>query len=106
LFAEALSSSQELDDKSSISSSLAGLAGVIGTLGEPERAARLFGAAEALREAIGVSIQAGDRPDYERSVAATRARLDAEAFEHLWEQGRGAPLDRAIGDALEATEGN
>jgi hypothetical protein len=106
LFAEALSSSQELDDKGSISNSLAGLAGMIGMLGKPECAARLYGAAEALREAIGLHIQAGDRPDYERSVAATRAQLDAEAFEQLWEQGRAMPLDRAIGEALEAAEEN
>ena len=101
LFAEALSSSQELDDKGSISGSLAGLAGIIGILGDPERAARLFGAADALQDAIGVHIHASDRPDYERSVAATRAQVDAETFDHLWKEGRAMPLNQVIEYALE-----
>ena len=105
LFTEALNTSQELDDRSSISSSLAGLAGIIGILGEPERAARLFGVAEALREAIGVNIQAGDRPDYERSLAATRAKLDDATFDDLWGQGRVMSLDQAIAYALEDVTG-
>lgn len=100
LFTEALFTSQELVDKSSISTSLAGIAGITGILGKPERAARLFGAAEALRETIGAQIQAGDRPDYERSVAATRDQLDAETFAQRWAEGKALGLEAVLEDAL------
>ena len=100
LFAELLNTSQELEDRYSISSSLAGLAGIIGILGEPERAASLFGTAEILRETIGANIPAGDRADYERSVAGTRTQMDSKTFESLWQQGREMPLNQVIDYAL------
>jgi predicted ATPase/DNA-binding CsgD family transcriptional regulator len=100
LFAESLNSSHELDDRFSIAGGLGGLAGIIGLQGEPERAIKLFGAAEALRATIGADIAEGDRLDYERSVAAARTLVDVETFERLWNQGRAMPLDQVINDAL------
>ena len=44
------------------------------------RAARLYGAAEALREAIGVPVPEGDRPRYERHTAIASSLVDGEAW--------------------------
>src|SRR5262249_35097114 len=49
------------------------LASIAAAQGDPARAARLWGAAEALSEQIGAPMWPVDRPEYERRVAATRA---------------------------------
>jgi hypothetical protein len=69
----------------------------------PERTARLLGAAEALRAAIGLPLPPAERPDYERTVAAARAQLDEAAFATAWAQGRAMSLDQLVAYALEPT---
>ena len=81
--------------------SLEYLARVAGGLGQPERAARLFGAAEALREAIGAPLPPSGRDDHEREVAAARAHLDEHAFVQALAEGQAMSLEQAIAYALE-----
>jgi predicted ATPase/class 3 adenylate cyclase len=100
LLAEGLALQRELGDQHGIAESLEGLAGVVGVQGQPERAALLFGAAEALRDAMGAPLPPAGRADYERSVAAVRAQLDAAAFAAAWAEGRSTPLEQAIAVAL------
>jgi hypothetical protein len=69
-------------------------------MGQPVQAARLFGAAEALREAIGLSRQSDERAAYDRSVAAVRAQLESATFAAAWAEGHRVPLDQAISEAL------
>src|SRR5439155_5177200 len=90
---EALAMFRELGVRQGIATCLEGLAGVAGREGRGEEAAKLFGAAEALREAISVPLPAYDRADYERSVSIARAPLGESAFEQAWEEGRRTPLD-------------
>src|SRR3712207_7937329 len=52
-YEESLMLCKELGDKMIASESLEGMACVAGTRGASERAAKLFGAGEALREAVG-----------------------------------------------------
>ena len=80
---------------------LSGLAVTSAALGEPERTARLFGAAEALREALGVRWGYGHRERYGRAVALARAALGEEAFAAAWAAGRAMTLDEAVAYALE-----
>jgi len=89
----------ELGDKQGIAESLEALAGLAAAQEQYERAARLFGAVEALREAIGALLPPADRPDYDRSVEATRAGLGEEGFASAWAEGRSIPLDGAIREA-------
>jgi hypothetical protein len=79
---------------------LEGLAEEASAQKQPERAARLFGAAEVLREAGGWPFQEVYRADYEPHVAATRAALGARAFAAAWAKGRATPRDQAYADAL------
>jgi DNA-binding NarL/FixJ family response regulator len=67
----------------------------------PERAARLFGAAEALRGAIGAPRPSGFSDYCERDLAEARASLDEAAFENAWEEGRLMTPERAVECALE-----
>ena len=67
---------------------LEGLAGVVATQGALRWAARLWGAAEALREAIEVPRLPVDRHGYEQAVDTVRAQLEEEDFAIAWQEGR------------------
>ena len=70
---------------------------------EPERAARLLGAAEALREAIGLtrepSVATADGVSYKPILAQIQTTLGAEQFDAAWNAGRSLSLDQAIAEA-------
>jgi DNA-binding NarL/FixJ family response regulator len=93
-----------LGDREAVAECLEGLAALAGAQGEPSTAGRLFGAAEALRGALGKPVDPPDRPRYDRDVATARAQLDPSAFAAAWADGRGAPLDEVIAGALSETE--
>jgi hypothetical protein len=78
---------------------LAGLAGVAGMQGQPEWAARLFGAAEVLGEVLQQRPWGNHRIERERNVAIARAQLDEATFAAAWEAGRGLSLEQAIAEA-------
>lgn len=52
------------------------------------RAARLWGAAESLREAMGMPLPPIENPGYRRSVAAARTQLGGQMFTATWAEGR------------------
>jgi tetratricopeptide (TPR) repeat protein len=68
---------------------LEGLAALAGAKGNAGRAARLWGAAEALREDAGAPNSPVDLPVHERNVAAARAQMDETAWEEAWGRGCG-----------------
>jgi tetratricopeptide (TPR) repeat protein len=90
-----------VDEGRLIALNLEGLAGVAGTQGHMACAARLFGAAAALREAIGAPVSPTDRARYERDVLIVRTALGNEALAREWAEGRALPLEQAIAYALE-----
>jgi tetratricopeptide (TPR) repeat protein len=76
--------------------------------GRPQRAARLLGAGDALRETAGHILFPVARVCYEECVARTRAALSSEgkpqgeaAFESLWRRGRLLSREEAIAEALD-----
>ncbi len=73
-----------------------GLATLRCSQGDPIRAIRLFGAAEALRERIGAPMPPVLRASYERSVASLCAQLDGRTFTDNWVKGRGLTLEQAL----------
>src|ERR1043166_8045964 len=66
------------------------------------RAARLFGAAEALRQKVGAAVPPCEQEFYERAEAAVKAGLDADAFGAAWRDGRRLGLEAAVDLALRA----
>ena len=92
---------RELGDRRALAGCWEGLARVAGALGQPGRAAWLFGAAEVLRDTLGAPLAPADRADNEREIAAARAVLGEEAFAAAWAEGRALSLDGAIKYALE-----
>jgi len=98
--AQGLALSQTLSDQASIAWCLAGLGTMAALDEEPERAARLWGAAEQLRQAIGCRSAPAACATYERAVATARAQLGEEAFEAAWAAGRALTLEQAIAEAV------
>jgi predicted ATPase/class 3 adenylate cyclase len=102
-FVEALLLSRKLGNRREFLTCLSGLAGVAGMVGQPVRAARLLGAADALAELIHMLLRHGHRIAFERNVALARAQLDDATFVAAWEAGRAMTLEQAIAYALAAS---
>jgi predicted ATPase/DNA-binding SARP family transcriptional activator/Tfp pilus assembly protein PilF len=66
-----------------------------------QRAARLWGATQALREQIGAPLPPSAREEYDRDVAAARVVLGDEAFSAAWTEGQQMTIEQAISYALE-----
>jgi predicted ATPase/DNA-binding SARP family transcriptional activator len=92
----------ELGNQWGLAEALEGVAHVAVAQGEAARAARLFGAAERLRERIGRPHHPHERADYERSVAEARTALGDAAFAAAWAEGRALSPEQAVADALNA----
>ena len=87
---------RDLGNRQGVASLLGGLAGLEFSLGRPEPAARLWGAAEALRETIDVPLQPFERGRYDRDVAAARAQAGADRFASAWREGRAVSVEQAM----------
>jgi predicted ATPase/transcriptional regulator with XRE-family HTH domain len=82
---------------------LAAVARLAACRGRPVTAGRLYGAAEALYDALGEPLVVPPRSIYRRHVEALRDALGAEAFAATWDAGRGLPLEQAIAEARVVT---
>ncbi len=96
LYEESLAMARELDHKEFIAIGLEGVAAVIAAQGDPAEAARLWGTAEALREALGAPLPPVERADYDLAVAAVRNQLGEGVFISTWQEGRLLTVDQAL----------
>jgi predicted ATPase/DNA-binding CsgD family transcriptional regulator len=100
LYAEALTLHWDNGDSRRIARCLNGL-GIVAALGaQSERAARLCGAAETLRETIGAPVPRY-RGQHERAIELAREALGEQAFTAVWAAGRALPLADAVAEALQ-----
>jgi len=79
---------------------LAGMAFLAWIDGHRERAARLFGAADALTILIHFNEESPGDADAERLWARARADLDTAAFALAWAEGRAMPREQAVATAV------
>jgi ATP/maltotriose-dependent transcriptional regulator MalT len=86
----------DLNDKWWIAWCLEGLAGVAAAQGQPARSARIFGTAEALREAVNGPRPLAHQADLQRRVAAARTGMDEAAFAAAWSEGRAMTPEQAV----------
>jgi predicted ATPase/DNA-binding SARP family transcriptional activator/Tfp pilus assembly protein PilF len=75
---------------------LEGLATIGVDDGHPDRAARLLGAADALRQAIGAPLPAHEAADRNDTIAACSALLGEAEFRAAFEAGAGLTLAEAV----------
>jgi predicted ATPase/DNA-binding SARP family transcriptional activator len=67
-------------------------------------AARLCGAAEALRDAVGAPLAPVDRAVYDQMVTALRAAIGKEQCAAAMAKGRAMPLDEILSQAIHAAD--
>lgn len=75
---------------------LEGLAAVAAAQGEAAWAARLWGTAEAQREAHGTPLAPIFLADYEQAVTAARTHLGERSFATAWAEGRSTTFEQAL----------
>jgi predicted ATPase/class 3 adenylate cyclase len=100
LLKEALALDRELGNWAYAAYCLESFAGLAGARRQEARAARLWGAAEALRTNIGAPLPLDSRLTYERSVATVRAQLGEAAWEAAFAEGRAMSAEEAAEYAL------
>jgi predicted ATPase/DNA-binding SARP family transcriptional activator len=98
-FAESLAATSQGGGVDVVPSSLDGLAGVASALRQPIRAARLLGAAEALREAIDCVLPPIEQRYYNHICMSVCGQLPEEALQTAWQAGRRLTLKQAIAEA-------
>jgi len=96
MYEESLALAIAGNSKWHITRGLEGLAGVLAPQGDLGWAARLWGAAEALRGTMGTPIAPVYRAEYERSVAAARDQLGEQVFTKAWAEGRNMTPEQAL----------
>ncbi len=97
---EALRARAEIDEKLGLARSLEAQAGVAAATGHAHQSAQLFGAAEALREAIGCPIPPSARRGYERNISLASGD-DEASFNEACAQGRSMAFEDAVQLALD-----
>ncbi len=75
---------------------LEGLAAVVAAQEEPTWAARLWGTAEAQREAYRIPLPPIYRADFEQAVASARTQLGEKTFAVAWAEGRAMTPEEAL----------
>jgi tetratricopeptide (TPR) repeat protein len=86
-----------------VAMNLEGLASVAVLRGLAQRAAQLFGAADAIRTRIGIPMWPVNRLLHDRHVASVRAALGNEGFRIAWEAGYTMAVEQVIADAMQET---
>jgi predicted ATPase/DNA-binding SARP family transcriptional activator len=98
LLHQALDIHRDLGDRWRVASVLDDLAAAAlgGQPPDAARAARLLGAAQHIREAIGTAIAPCERADHARTEASAQAALGQAAFTSLAQAGAAEPLDDVL----------
>jgi predicted ATPase/transcriptional regulator with XRE-family HTH domain len=100
LYLEGLPMSQELGYRRVVLKYLEGIADMSARLSRPLDAARLWGAAAGMRDAVKLAVAVPARARYEGRIASAREATGDEAFKSAWDQGRSLPVEQAVAAAL------
>jgi predicted ATPase/DNA-binding XRE family transcriptional regulator len=95
-FQRSLQASIDLSDERGIAVCIEKFAGLSAVEGQAELAARLLGAADALRARKNAPIEGMDEADYQQFVQLTREQLDDTTFAGAWNTGQRLPLSQVI----------
>ena len=105
LLKESLAILLDAKDIWAINFALDSLAGIAAGQGQSERALRLAGASEALRESAGILLPPVWQAWVERLLEPARKMLDEEGCAVAWAEGRAMNLEQAVAFALDESLG-
>jgi non-specific serine/threonine protein kinase len=100
LLRERLILSRRLGDRWNLPDAIEGLAWVAGAEGRADRAARLYAAADALREATGTTLLGERHARRARRLGALREILGQAGMDRAWAEGRALSPEQTIALAL------
>lgn len=100
---ESLALFSALGDAWPVARGLELLAALDAVTNQPERAARLLGAAGTARARAGAPLPAWEHAGHARLVATLREQLGEERYTAAWAAGEALALERAVAEALEVT---
>lgn len=96
-YQESLAISRAIGELSTVVECLRTLAYIHAAVHQPLRAAILCGAAERLREELGVRLLPTDAAVFEHEMKSVKVALgDDEAFDRAWQEGREMTMEQAI----------
>ena len=91
----------ELNLKHYIGISLAKLAGLEVSKGNPTRAAQIFGISDNILHMLGVTRQPADQIEIDRYISMVREKLNEREFQAAWSKGKAMSYEQAVAYALE-----
>jgi predicted ATPase/class 3 adenylate cyclase/tetratricopeptide (TPR) repeat protein len=100
IYRQTILSFQELGNRPAVAHQLECFALIATAEAEPQRAVKLLGAAEALREKIESPMTDFERSEYDQAVARLHSLLPEAEFKLLWAEGRSLTREQAIRLAL------
>jgi tetratricopeptide (TPR) repeat protein len=98
LLEESLRLSIESSNKPLTTGCLMGFASLLGMTGKPEKAVRLFGAAESL---LDERLFPSDQQEFDHYLAVVRKQLEQATFAKAWAEGSAMTLEQAVAFAKE-----
>ena len=101
IYRETILGWQDIGNRGAIAHELESFASIAITEEEPQRALKLFGAAETLRERSDSPMTDFECIEYDQMVAHVRSLLDETEAISLWADGRSMTMEQAIELALE-----
>jgi predicted ATPase/DNA-binding CsgD family transcriptional regulator len=96
LYEESLTIARKIASKLIVAFCLEGLASLAGSRGMAVRAARLWGAAEALRKTMGAPIWPVERACHEQAVSSVRVLIGEKVFVAAWHEGKTMSLEQIL----------
>jgi tetratricopeptide (TPR) repeat protein len=104
IFRESLAPAWDLGLNREVQGALEGFACVAGAKGDAERAAQLWGAAQALHETKNIPRDTDFLAEADARISAVRSGMGEEAWEEVSRKGRAITLDEAVSYVLEGEE--
>ncbi len=92
------------DSNNDVAAPLGTATAAINTESRVQRAARIWGAAQALREEIGAPQSPGEQAEQEGRIATARETLGEDAFAAAWTEGRAMTTEQAVEYALSTSQ--
>ena len=99
-YQETIKEWQRMGHRAAVAHQLECMAFIARALEQAEKATKLLGAAEALRQKIEIDMTPSERKEYEIEVADLKANMDEKDFATFWADGRSTTMEQAIQLAL------
>ena len=96
IYKELLPKWKDLGHRAAVAHELECIAYILLRKEEPELAANLLGAAEALRNVIDSSMTKVEQDEYQKEISTLRSMLEEEEFRQQWDKGAKMTIDEAI----------